>query len=211
MNIVPTHSGAVVDLDDIPNADIRLVDISYGLSNLTRWAGQFGRFTVAEHSALVAWLLRDTNPFIQFIGLIHDAPEAYLGEIPRHVKPPSGLYRQKETQLWERIFHVLSSSYMEAPVTTKATDAASVVQEADSVAAIAEIVHAGKIKVSFKESIYKDKDAKYRLRLVRKDKRYIEIVPIYGEVLGRGYLIPASRDKCPTWEYMVFDVLGVPV
>lgn len=208
MNRIPTHSGAVVDMDDLANADIRLIDISYGLSNLTRWAGQLGRFTVAEHSALVAWLLRDTSPFTQFIGLIHDAPESYLGEVPRHVKVLCQEYTKKEFLLWERILDVLTKTYM-PNLDDRATDSYSEVKLVDSVAAIAELVHAKKIPISFKESTYVDSltKARYRLRLVRKDRRYIEVVP-EGE---RGFLIPASREKCPTWEYMVFDVLGVPV
>ena len=62
--------------------DIR--DIAHGLSLLCRFAGQIKRFySVAEHSLFVANLL---PPELKLAGLMHDATEAYLSDVPQPVK-----------------------------------------------------------------------------------------------------------------------------
>jgi uncharacterized protein len=65
-------------------------DIAHGLSMMCRFAGQCSRFySVAEHSVLVAWLLKHRFSVTDgqvFEGLIHDAEEAYLGDMPSPIK-----------------------------------------------------------------------------------------------------------------------------
>jgi uncharacterized protein len=62
--------------------DIR--DIAHGLSLLCRFSGQCPYFfSVAEHSIYVANNLPDN---LKLEGLLHDASEAYLGDLPRPVK-----------------------------------------------------------------------------------------------------------------------------
>jgi 5'-deoxynucleotidase YfbR-like HD superfamily hydrolase len=62
--------------------DIR--DIAHGLSLLCRFSGQCPYFfSVAEHSIYVANNLPDN---LKLEGLLHDASEAYLADLPRPVK-----------------------------------------------------------------------------------------------------------------------------
>src|SRR5580704_6503205 len=63
---------------------ICIEDIAHGLSMLCRFVGQCRFFfSVAEHSIAVARLL-PTN--LKLFGLLHDASEAYLADLPRPVK-----------------------------------------------------------------------------------------------------------------------------
>ena len=59
------------------------------LSKLTRWNGQFRGNTVASHSILVHSMvsaLTDGNPLARLLALLHDASEAYLGDIASPLK-----------------------------------------------------------------------------------------------------------------------------
>lgn len=62
-------------------------DIAHALSMLCRFNGHTLEFySVAEHSLLVAELMRDETGGDSFEGLMHDATEAYLSDIPTPFK-----------------------------------------------------------------------------------------------------------------------------
>ena len=62
---------------------ICIEDIAHGLSMLCRFSGQCPYFySVAEHSIYVVHCLPDN---LQLEGLLHDASEAYLADLPRPV------------------------------------------------------------------------------------------------------------------------------
>jgi hypothetical protein len=67
-----------------PNSsDFTIEDIAHGLANICRYSGQCRNFySVAEHSILVS----DTAKGFEFEGLMHDAAEAFLGDITRPLK-----------------------------------------------------------------------------------------------------------------------------
>lgn len=87
---VSTHSGTKFYPMDPRPEDIHLEDIAYGLSNTVRFGGQTDRFlSVAEHSILVAYKvieggIHDYN--VVLWALLHDAAEAYIGDMPRPLK-----------------------------------------------------------------------------------------------------------------------------
>jgi hypothetical protein len=84
----------------IPNpADIRIEDIAHALSNQCRFAGHASKFySVAEHSVHVSKL---SAPEDALWGLLHDASEAYLVDLPRPLKllPEFAPYREAEHRL----------------------------------------------------------------------------------------------------------------
>src|SRR5580692_3573951 len=100
---------------------ICIEDIAHGLSMLCRFAGQCRFFfSVAEHSIAVARLL-PTN--LELFGLLHDASEAYLADLPRPVKAGLPEYKAIEARVERVIAEKLGLPFPMAPE-VKAADQA---------------------------------------------------------------------------------------
>ena len=90
-------------------AEIALVDIAHGLAHNCRLVGQSRIFySLAQHSLNVSQALgavEDASPEHQLYGLLHDASEAYLSDVPGMVKDRFVHYREAEdaimTAVWE--------------------------------------------------------------------------------------------------------------
>ena len=92
-----TYTGRVIDLTKITEDDIRLPDISHSLSQLVRFTGHAKQpYTVAQHSVFVSRLLHKRHALW---GLMHDATEAYLGDVSRPLKSLLPEYRAIEEGL----------------------------------------------------------------------------------------------------------------
>lgn len=81
-----TYTGKKFVLEAVTPDMIDIVDIAHALARLPHWNGHtYGEyaFSVAQHSIMVAWLMRGIAPMH---GLLHDAEEAYLGDITRPLK-----------------------------------------------------------------------------------------------------------------------------
>src|SRR6266567_3464428 len=90
---IETYSGAFVDTHRPDPASINLDDIAQALSQTCRFGGHCKTFySVAEHAVFVSLRLeRKTRDLaIVLAGLHHDDSEAYLGDIPRPMKPLLG-------------------------------------------------------------------------------------------------------------------------
>jgi hypothetical protein len=87
---VETYTGHRFDVFDPDPADVRLADIAAGLAHTCRFGGHPRRFySVAEHSLHVSEELEGRggdDPRLGLLGLLHDAGEAYVGDVPRPVK-----------------------------------------------------------------------------------------------------------------------------
>ncbi len=83
--------------------DIDIEDISWSLSNQCRYNGHCNRFfSVAQHSVILSAYCK---PEDALWGLLHDAAEAYLSDIPRPLKmlPEFRFYKIFELQLQQQI------------------------------------------------------------------------------------------------------------
>lgn len=70
---------------DLDNIDIE--DIANALSKICRFGGHINEFySVAQHSVMVQKMLRKCPLDIQRHGLLHDAEEAYLCDLPSPIK-----------------------------------------------------------------------------------------------------------------------------
>ncbi len=86
---IPTFSGEAFDPFDPDPSKIHITDIAHQLAALNRWNGATNwsatspPISVAEHSVRVA---NQCPRVYRLDGLLHDAAEAYLGDIPRPYK-----------------------------------------------------------------------------------------------------------------------------
>ncbi|MBZ9943411.1 hypothetical protein LB533_20200 [Mesorhizobium sp. BR1-1-13] len=85
--------------------EVHIEDIAHSLSLQCRYAGHCKRFySVAEHSVLIAnWIWWHGSASDALCGLLHDATEAYLVDMPRPVKRSMHEYRLHEAALWRVI------------------------------------------------------------------------------------------------------------
>lgn len=84
--------------------DIDVKDIAFSLANQCRFNGHVPFFSVAEHSVAVAARL---PPRLQLAGLLHDAAEAYLSDIPSPIKAYLPDYQKME----ERVQKVVNEKF----------------------------------------------------------------------------------------------------
>ncbi len=102
-----TYSGQRFIASDLKEENIVIDDIAGALSKICRFNGHIdGFYSVAEHCMEVAEVLRkDKYDYaVQLCGLLHDAAEAYLGDIPTPVKRIMREYKIIEKQYQDIIF-----------------------------------------------------------------------------------------------------------
>lgn len=111
-NFMQTYSGRKFWPLDPRAEDVCIQDIAHSLAMQCRYAGHCIRFySVAEHSVLIArWLLDEgCGSDVALCGLLHDATEAYLVDLPRPVKSDMPRYKAAEARVWCAIadaFHI---------------------------------------------------------------------------------------------------------
>lgn len=82
--IFNTASGKIINILDPNPDDIDIEDIAGALTKICRFGGNINRFwSVAQHSILVAWLAPLSH---RREALLHDASEAYLGDVIKPLK-----------------------------------------------------------------------------------------------------------------------------
>ena len=89
MKTLETVSGKKIDITN-PNPDtIEITDIAWSLSRMPRFSGHsipYIPYSVAQHCIQVAKELAPHGARIQLHGLLHDAAEAYINDLPSPVK-----------------------------------------------------------------------------------------------------------------------------
>lgn len=120
-------------LDPRPD-DIKIADIAASLSKLCRYTGHCKQFySVAEHCYLVSVILEKElgRPEAAMWGLLHDAQEAYIGDMSRPLKVA---LRQAGITLYDDTADKLDAAVAEAFGITVTEDMAAAVKFADNIA-----------------------------------------------------------------------------
>lgn len=100
-------------LDPRPN-DIDIGDIAHALAHCCRFGGHVREFySVAQHSVLVA---RQCPPDLRLWGLLHDASEAYLGDMVRPLKLHMTEYKTAEKKVMTAVIQHFGLPAIEPPL-----------------------------------------------------------------------------------------------
>lgn len=124
-----TASGRQFWPEDPRPGDFDIDDIAHALGHLCRFAGHCRTFySVAQHSVHVSLAC---DPADALWGLLHDATEAYLVDVPRPLKraPWMSGYRRAE----QRFMHAIATQFglsPEMPLSVKRADNALLAAEA---------------------------------------------------------------------------------
>lgn len=96
------QSGNIYDFNNVKENVITIEDIALSLSNICRYGGSVDKhYSVAQHSVYVS-LCVDEQYAME--GLMHDAAEAYLGDIPTPLKMMLSDYKLIEAVHEREIF-----------------------------------------------------------------------------------------------------------
>jgi 5'-deoxynucleotidase YfbR-like HD superfamily hydrolase len=117
-------SGLSIDLVDPAPDAIHILDIAHGLALQCRFAGQIQEFySVAQHSVMVSRLVPREDALW---GLLHDASEAYINDVPSLLKETKLLtgYRMVEARLMNAVLKQfgLAGQYCDVPRSVKQAD-----------------------------------------------------------------------------------------
>lgn len=102
-----TYTGILFWPMDAKASEVRIEDVAHSLSNMCRFAGHIREFySVAQHCCIVSNLVEvdkklsvPSQAFLRLAGLLHDASEAYLVDIPRPIKQFLPEYKMMEHKL----------------------------------------------------------------------------------------------------------------
>lgn len=87
-NLLILQSGTFFDLKNPRTEQLHLRDMAIGISTISRFGGhvepKIGPYTVGHHSYLGSYYFDD--PLLSLKFLMHDTPEAYIGDIPSPLK-----------------------------------------------------------------------------------------------------------------------------
>ncbi len=100
-NSIRTFTGKAFDLKILDPETICIEDIAHGLSNTARFSGHLPKFySVAQHSVIMA---EAASQEYKLEALLHDASEAYMGDMPSPFKKIMPEFKAYENKLMEVI------------------------------------------------------------------------------------------------------------
>lgn len=122
-----TFTGRQIYPFDMRAEDIDIADIAHSLSLQCRFNGHCREFySVGLHSIYVAYHLPQE---LKFVGLLHDATEAYVGDMIRPLKRAIPEFERIETEIWYAICERFRLPYQTLPREVKEADSRMLMTE----------------------------------------------------------------------------------
>lgn len=105
-NWVQTYDGVKFDFNNLTEEQITITDIAHSLSMICRFNGHCSKFySVAEHCVLGSFAEELKTYEQKLCFLLHDASEAYIGDVTAPLKPLLPEYEKIEKELQASILN----------------------------------------------------------------------------------------------------------
>lgn len=102
---IRTYTGKVFDLENLTEEMICIEDIAHALSNTARFAGHSKiMIPVSQHCL---HMYNNVPQHLKIAALLHDASEAYIGDMPKPFKSLMPDYQKLE----DKIMHMVAGKY----------------------------------------------------------------------------------------------------
>lgn len=113
-----TCSGKYFNFMEPENSSVDIEDIAHALSNICRFGGHTRSFySVAQHCVMVSEIVSES---VQLQALLHDASEAFVGDVIKPLKDQMPNYELIEAKVQSAIYRHFGLSEMMSPEIKKA-------------------------------------------------------------------------------------------
>lgn len=127
-HLLQTYEGNIIDIFNPDPKTITIKDIARGLAFTCRYGGHTPEYySVAEHSIIVS---KNVPAELAGWGLLHDAAEAYMGDIPRPIKKLVPIFMECEDKFLSIVSERFGLDGNKIPLPVKEADNKIIVTEA---------------------------------------------------------------------------------
>jgi uncharacterized protein len=130
---IQTASGKKFHFNSSHPEEVDIQDIAVTLSRMPRWVGHTADFmSVSQHCVLTSILVKELGgtPQEEMMGLLHDATEGYMCDIPKPLKNLIPLFKEIEDKVWTKISKHFFGKALDLPLIVHHADGIMLATEA---------------------------------------------------------------------------------